>query len=131
MKRIEHIGIAVTDLASAEKIFEDILGTSPFKREDVPSESVRVSFFQTGESKVELLESTDANGPIAQHIEHRGPGLHHLAFAVDNLEAECERLQEMGYQIISGPKPGADGKQIAFLHPKGTAKVLVELCAES
>lgn len=131
MKRIEHIGIAVADLKSAEQVFEDILGTSPFKREDVPSESVRVSFFQTGESKVELLESTDPNGPIAQHIEQRGPGLHHLAFAVDDLELECSRLEALGYQIIAGPKDGADGKRIAFLHPRGTAKVLVELCAEA
>ena len=96
MKRIEHIGIAVRDLKSAERIFEDILGEPAFKRESVPSESVNVSFFQTGESKVELLASTSPDGPIAKYIEKRGEGLHHLAFAVDDLNSEIERLQEMG-----------------------------------
>lgn len=129
MKRIEHIGIAVRDLKSAERIFEDILGEPAFKRESVPTESVNVSFFQTGESKVELLESTSPDGPIAKHIEKRGEGLHHLAFAVDDLNSEIERLKEMGYRVVSGPKEGADQKMIAFLHPADSSKVLVELCA--
>jgi len=131
MKRIEHIGIAVANLEEAERIFEDILGEAPFKRERVESESVDVSFFQTGESKVELLATTDEAGPIGQHIARRGPGLHHLAFHVDDLEAELDRLQGLGYRVITGPKPGADGKVIAFLHPGSTAKVLVELCADA
>jgi methylmalonyl-CoA/ethylmalonyl-CoA epimerase len=130
MKRIEHIGIAVRDLEAAERIFEDILGEPAFKRESVPSESVNVSFFQTGESKVELLESTDAEGPIAKHIERRGEGLHHLAFAVDDLQDEIDHLKSLGYRVISGPKEGADQKMIAFLHPADSSKVLVELCAQ-
>ena len=130
MKRIEHIGIAVRDLEAAERIFEDILGEPAFKRESVPSESVNVSFFQTGESKVELLESTDADGPIAKHIERRGEGLHHLAFAVDDLQDEIDHLKTLGYRVISGPKEGADQKMIAFLHPADSSKVLVELCAQ-
>lgn len=130
MKRIEHIGIAVRDLEAAERIFEDILGEPAFKRESVPSESVNVSFFQTGESKVELLESTDADGPIAKHIERRGEGLHHLAFAVDDLQDEIDHLKSLGYRVISGPKEGADQKMIAFLHPADSSKVLVELCAQ-
>ena len=88
------------------------------------------SFFQTGDSKVELLESTTEEGPIARHIAKRGPGLHHVAFLVDNLEAEMARLEKEGYRVISGPKNGADNKRIAFLHPSDTAKVLVELCEE-
>ena len=130
MKRIEHIGIAVRDLESAERIFEDILGKPAFKRESVPSESVNVSFFQTGESKVELLQYTSADGPIAKHIEKRGEGLHHLAFAVDDLNDEIQRLKSLGYRLVSGPKEGADQKVIAFLHPADSSKVLVELCAE-
>ena len=130
MKRIEHIGIAVRDLEAAERIFEDILGEPAFKRESVPSESVNVSFFQTGESKVELLESTDAEGPIAKHIERRGEGLHHLAFAVDDLQDEIDHLKSLGSRVISGPKEGADQKMIAFLHPADSSKVLVELCAQ-
>ena len=131
MKRIEHIGIAVQDLAEAEKVFEDILGHPPFKRERVDSEAVEVSFFETGESKVELLATTEPEGPIGQHIQKRGPGLHHLAFHVDDLHEEIARLETMGYKIIGGPKSGADGKIIAFLHPSDTVKVLVELCDDA
>ena len=130
MKRIEHIGIAVKDLASAEKIFTDVLGIEPYKREEVSDENVITSFFQTSESKVELLQSTSDDGPIARHIVKRGEGLHHVAFHVDDLEAEISRLEGEGYRCISGPKDGADGKRIAFLHPSDTAKVLVELCAD-
>jgi methylmalonyl-CoA/ethylmalonyl-CoA epimerase len=130
MKRLEHLGIAVKDLAAAEKIFTDVLGEGPFKREEVLDEGVITSFFKTGESKLELLQSTTPDGPIARHIEKRGEGLHHVAFHVDDLEHEIKSLEAKGYRCISGPKPGADGKQIAFLHPSDTAKVLVELCAD-
>lgn len=130
MNRLEHLGIAVADLEAAEKIFADVLGTSPYKREEVEDEGVLTSFLRAGESKVELLASTTENGPIARHLDRRGPGLHHVAFFVEDLPAELERLQRLGYRVISGPKPGADNKIIAFLHPSDTAKVLVELCAE-
>ena len=130
MKRIEHLGIAVKDLEAAEKIFTDVLGTQPYKREEVEDENVITSFFQTGESKVELLQSTSDEGPIARHISKRGEGLHHVAFHVDDLEGEIERLEKEGYRCISGPKGGADGKRIAFLHPSDTSKVLVELCSD-
>lgn len=130
MNRLEHLGIAVADLEAAEKIFSDVLGASPYKREEVEDEGVLTSFLRAGESKVELLASTTEDGPIARHLDRRGPGLHHVAFFVEDLPAELERLQRLGYRVISGPKPGADNKTIAFLHPSDTAKVLVELCAE-
>ena len=124
------MGIAVKDLAAAEKIFTDVLGVEPYKREEVADENVITSFFQTGESKVELLQSTSSNGPIARHIDKRGEGLHHVAFHVNDIEDEISRLEQLGYRCISGPKGGADGKRIAFLHPSDTSKVLVELCAD-
>ncbi len=130
MNRLEHLGIAVADLEAAEKIFSDVLGSAPYKREEVEDEGVLTSFLRAGESKVELLVSTTEDGPIARHLDRRGPGLHHVAFFVDDLPAEIDRLQRLGYRVISGPKPGADNKTIAFLHPSDTAKVLVELCAE-
>ena len=130
MKRIEHIGIAVADLSAAERIFKDVLGEEAYKRERVDSEDVEVSFFQTGESKVELLASITPDGPIGQHIAKRGEGLHHLAFFVDDLRGEIERLQGLGYRVVSGPKDGADSKEIAFLHPGDTNRVLIELCAD-
>ena len=128
MKKIDHLGIAVADLEAAEKIFTDVLGTTPYKREEVASEGVVTSFFKTGESKIELLQSTSEDGPIARHISKRGEGLHHIAFQVDGLEGEIAELESKGYRCISAPKDGADGKRIAFLHPSDTAKVLVELC---
>jgi len=131
MNKIEHLGIAVADLDAAERIFTDLLGAPPYKRERVESESVITSFFRIGESKVELLQATSPESAIAVHIAKRGEGLHHVAFAVDDIYAEIERLQGLGYTMIhSTPKPGADGKLIAFLHPKGSNKVLVELCAD-
>lgn len=130
MKRIEHLGIAVADLEAAEKVFTDVLGIEPYKREEVKDEGVITSFFQTGESKVELLQSTTEDGPIARHIAKRGEGLHHVAFHVDDITGEIARLEAAGYRCISGPKGGADGKTIAFLHPSDTSKVLVELCAD-
>lgn len=130
MKRIDHIGIAVSNISEAEKVFTDVLGSAPTKRESVADESVIVSFFQSGESKVELLQSTNAEGPIARHIEKRGQGLHHVAFHVDDLDLELDRLKNLGYRVVSGPKRGADKKMIAFLHPSDSNKVLVELCAD-
>ena len=131
MKRLEHIGIAVSDLDEAERIFGDILGSAAYKREEVAGEAVLTSFFQAGESKVELLVPTSPDSAIAKHLEKRGPGLHHIAFHVEDLEVELGRLVDMGYRVVVGPKPGADGKRIAFLHPSDSAKVLVELCADT
>ena len=131
MKRLEHIGIAVADLDEAERIFGDILGSASYKKEEVTGESVLTSFFRAGESKVELLVPTSEDSAIAKHLTKRGPGLHHVAFHVDDLDSELNRLIEKGYRVVVGPKPGADGKRIAFLHPGDSAKVLVELCAET
>lgn len=131
MKKLEHIGIAVADLDEAEQIFGDVLGSPAYKREDVAGEAVLTAFFAAGDSKVELLVPTSPDSAIAKHLEKRGPGLHHLAFHVDDLEMELARLQDKGYRVVVGPKPGADGKRIAFLHPSDTAKVLVELCADA
>jgi methylmalonyl-CoA/ethylmalonyl-CoA epimerase len=128
MKKLEHIGIAVHNLEEAERIFGDLLGEPSYKREDVASESVLTSFFKAGDTKIELLVPTSPESAIARHLEKRGAGLHHLAFAVDDLDAEIERLTAKGYRVVTGPKAGADGKRIAFLHPSDTAKVLVELC---
>lgn len=128
MKKLEHIGIAVHDLDEAERIFGDLLGEPSYKREDVASESVLTSFFKAGDTKIELLIPTSPESAIARHLEKRGAGLHHLAFAVDDLDAEIERLTAKGYRVVTSPKAGADGKRIAFLHPSDTAKVLVELC---
>lgn len=131
MKKLEHIGIAVENLEEAERIFGEVLGRPPYKREEVLGESVLTSFFEAGESKVELLVPTSPESAIARHLERRGPGLHHIAFHVDDLEAELERLKALGYRVVTGPKSGADGKRIAFLHPGETGKVLVELCADA
>ena len=119
-------------MAEAERIFTDVLGVPPYKREEVADEGVITSFFQTGDSKVELLESTTPDGPIARHIDKRGPGLHHVAFLVDDLEGEIARLEGVKATASSrDPRAERDGKRIAFLHPSDTAKVLVELCAEA
>lgn len=131
MKKLEHIGIAVEDLETAERIFGDVLGSPSYKREEVLGEAVLTSFFKAGESKVELLVPTSPDSAIARHLEKRGPGLHHIAFLVDDLESELERLRGLGYRVVVEPKEGADGKRIAFLHPGDTGKVLVELCADA
>ena len=131
MKKLEHIGIAVEDLETAERIFGDVLGSPSYKREEVMGESVLTSFFKAGESKVELLVPTSPDSAIARHLEKRGPGLHHIAFLVDDLESELDRLRGLGYRVVVEPKEGADGKRIAFLHPGDTGKVLVELCADA
>ena len=130
MKKLEHVGIAVANLDEAERIFGDLLGSPAYKREEVAGEAVLTAFFAAGDSKVELLVPTSPESAIAKHLEKRGPGLHHLAFHVDDLESELSRLKDQGYRVVVGPKPGADGKRIAFLHPGDTAKVLVELCED-
>ena len=127
MNRIDHLGIAVRDLDAAERIYTDLLGAPPYKREEVADEGVLTSFFRVGESKIELLAATHDDSPIARHVASRGEGLHHVAFHVDDLDAELARLEGLGYRRISGPKPGADGMRIAFLHPSDTSKVLVEV----
>lgn len=131
MNKIEHIGIAVKNLKDSNSIFEDILGSSSYKTERVESEGVATSFFQVGPNKIELLEATNKDSPIAKFIEKKGEGIHHIAFAVDNIEAEIKRLQEKGYRLINEvPKKGADNKRIAFLHPKSSNGVLIELCQD-
>ncbi|MFN8166191.1 MAG: methylmalonyl-CoA epimerase [Bacteroidia bacterium] len=127
--RVEHIGIAVKDRAAAGKLFELLLNRPSYKTEEVEREGVVTEFFQTGESKIELLEATNPSSPIAKFIEKKGEGIHHIAFEVDNIEAEMKRLKEAGFELLSDvPKSGADDKKIVFLHPKSTGGVLVELC---
>lgn len=131
MQKIEHIGIAVKSLAAAVPVYEKLLNTPCYKTESVESEKVSTAFFQQGPNKIELLESTDPEGVIAKFIEKKGEGLHHVAFAVDDIEAEMERLKQEGFVLLNEkPKPGADNKLVCFLHPKHTAGVLVELCME-
>lgn len=131
MKRIEHLGIAVDQLEKAIPLYEALLNTTCYKQEEVVSEGVKTAFFQVGESKIELLEATNPASPIAKFLEKNGPGFHHVAFEVDDIEQELERLQKAGFQLIHvQPKDGADNKRIAFLHPKSTAGLLVELCQE-
>lgn len=131
MNKIEHIGIAVKDLEISNTIFEDILGSPPYKTEIVESEGVSTSFFKVGPNKIELLEATREDSPISKFIEKRGEGIHHIAFSVDNVEEEIKRLVKKGYRLINDiPKKGADKKRIAFLHPKSSNGVLIELCQD-
>lgn len=131
MKKIEHLGIAVKSLEQSIPLYEKLLNTSCYKTESVESERVNTAFFQTGESKIELLESVDPEGVIAKFIEKKGEGLHHVAFEVEDIEAEMKRLQQEGFELLhEEPKRGADNKLICFLHPKSTQGVLVELCQE-
>ena len=131
MKRIEHLGIAVNDLATAIPLYEALLNTKCYKQEEVVSEGVKTAFFQVGESKIELLEASNPASPIAKFLQKNGPGFHHVAFEVDDIEAELERLQKAGFVLIHEvPKDGADNKRIAFLHPKSSGGLLVELCQE-
>lgn len=131
MLKIEHLGIAVSSIAQSNSLFEKLLGAAAYKTEEVVSEGVLTSFFQIGESKIELLEATRADSPIAKFIEKKGEGIHHIAFAVDDIRAEMRRLQAEGFQLLNEePKPGADNKLVCFLHPKGTNGVLIELCQE-
>jgi len=129
--KLEHIGIAVKELTTSIPLFEQLLNTPCYKTEEVPTEGVSTAFFQTGDSKIELLEATKETSPIAKFIGKKGEGIHHIAFEVDNIEAEMKRLQALGFELLSDtPKPGADNKRVCFLHPKTTNGVLVELCQE-
>ncbi len=131
IEKIEHIGIAVKNLDEANKIYEQLLGSPPYKMETVVSEGVKTSFFKSGESKVELLEATKDESAIAKFIAKKGEGIHHIAFAVKDIHKEIKRLKEDGYAIINeSPKKGADNKLICFVHPKNTKGVLIELCQE-
>jgi methylmalonyl-CoA/ethylmalonyl-CoA epimerase len=131
MNKIEHIGIAVSSLAQAIPVYEQLLDTLCYKTETVPSEAVNTAFFKVGDSKIELLESAGPSGVIAKFIEKRGEGVHHVAFDVKDIEAEMERLKGLGFRLLSEkPKKGADNKWVAFLHPKETNGVLVELCMD-
>jgi methylmalonyl-CoA/ethylmalonyl-CoA epimerase len=131
MKKIEHIGVAVKNLDDSNKLFSKLLGASPYKIEEVESEHVKTSFFEVGENKIELLEATNENSAIAKFIDKKGEGIHHIAFDVDDIEAEITRLKKEGFTVINDiPKHGADNKLVAFLHPKSTNGVLIELCQE-
>jgi methylmalonyl-CoA/ethylmalonyl-CoA epimerase len=131
LKKVEHIGIAVKDLKASNLLFEALLGVPHYKTEAVVSEGVTTSFFDLGTHKIELLEATQPNSPIAKFIAKKGEGVHHIAFEVENLEVELARLKAEGFELIhETPKEGADNKRIAFLHPKTTNGVLIELCQE-
>lgn len=129
MKHLDHIGIAVKDLQSSVKLFERIMNTNCYKTETVGSEQVNTAFLQSGETKIELLQSTNEDGVIARFIEKKGEGVHHIAFEVDDIYVEMKRLQSEGFVLLNeAPKAGADNKLVCFLHPKGTNGVLIELC---
>jgi len=131
MKNIEHIGIAVRDLESSVELFSKLLNIPPYKSEKVESEGVETTFFKTGETKVELLSATNEDSPIAKFLEKKGEGIHHIAFEVADLDAEIKRLEKEGFKLINqASKDGADNKKIAFLHPKSTNGVLIEICQE-
>jgi methylmalonyl-CoA/ethylmalonyl-CoA epimerase len=132
MNKIEHIGIAVKDLAASNLLFEKLLGTGHYKVEEVASEGVKTSFFKVGPNKIELLEASSADSPIAKFIEKKGEGIHHIAFEVTDIVAEIARLKGEGFQVLNEtPKRGADNKLVAFLHPRSSNGVLVELCQEA
>lgn len=129
MQKVEHIGIAVKELAMAIPLFEKLLNTSCYKTEIVEGEKVKTAFFQQGETKIELLESITEDGVIAKFIERKGEGMHHIAFEVEHIEQEMKRLSDEGFQLLNAmPKLGADNKLVCFLHPKNTNGVLIELC---
>jgi methylmalonyl-CoA/ethylmalonyl-CoA epimerase len=131
INKIEHIGLAVKDLYASSDLFAKLLGVAHYKTEKVESEGVSTSFFKCGESKIELLEATRSDSPIAKFIAKRGEGVHHIAFAVDDIYAEMERLEKEGFILLNTePKKGADNKLVCFLHPKATNGVLIELCQE-
>ena len=131
INKIEHIGIAVTDLKKSENLFEKLLGKKPYKKEEVASEGVVTSFFKIGNQKIELLKGNNSGSPIQKFIEKRKEGVHHIALHVDSIQKEVERLENLGFEFISTtPKKGADNKMIVFLNPKTTNGVLVELCED-
>lgn len=132
LNKIEHLGIAVANIEESSKVYETLLGTACYKIEEVVSEGVKTAFFQVGESKIELLEATHDESPIAKFIAKKGQGIHHIAFDVTDIYSEIERLKAEGFVLINEtPKKGADNKIIAFLHPKSTDGILVELCQEN
>ncbi|MBP6089670.1 MAG: methylmalonyl-CoA epimerase [Crocinitomicaceae bacterium] len=131
LKKIEHLGIAVKSIDASLKTFETLLGTTCYKVEAVESEGVKTAFLEIGESKIELLEATDPSSPIAKYLEKRGQGIHHIAFDVTDIYQEIDRLTKADFELIHlTPKDGADNKLIAFLHPKSTEGILIELCQE-
>ena len=132
MNKIEHLGIAVKDLEASNEVFAKLLGAEHYKVEEVASEGVKTSFFKIGDSKIELLEATKPDSPIAKFIEKRGEGIHHIAFDVTDIKSEIARLKKEGFVVLNEePKQGADNKLVAFLHPKTTNGVLIELCQEN
>ena len=129
--KLEHIGIAIKQLNVSIPLFEQLLNTPCYKTESVESEGVNTAFFQTGDSKIELLEATKENSPVSRFIDKKGEGIHHIAFEVENIEAEMKRLSALGFELLNAtPKNGADNKLVCFLHPKTTNGVLIELCQE-
>ena len=131
MLKIEHLGIAVKDLDISVPLFEQLLNTPCYKTEEVASEGVKTAFFKTGDSKIELVASSNDTSSIAKYISKKGEGIHHIAFEVENIEAEMKRLTALGFELIhEKPFKGADNKMVCFLHPKSTNSVLVELCME-
>ncbi|CCH51370.1 methylmalonyl-CoA epimerase [Fibrisoma limi BUZ 3] len=131
LTNVEHIGIAVRDLAASNELFTKLLNVGPYKSEAVESEGVTTSFFKVSQTKIELLEATNPDSPIAKFLDKKGEGIHHIAFEVDDIRAEMERLKGEGFTVLNEiPKRGADNKLVCFLHPKGTNGVLVELCQE-
>lgn len=131
VKNVEHIGIAIKNLEEANELYTQLLGVKPYKEERVESEGVSTSFFQTGETKIELLEGTNESSAITKFIAKKGEGIHHIAFEVDDIHAEMERLKAAGFQLLNEqPKDGADNKLVCFIHPKTAGGVLVELCQE-
>lgn len=131
LDKIEHLGIAVKSLEISDSLFAKLIGREAYKMEEVEREGVKTSFYQIGESKIELLESTREDSPISKFIEKKGEGVHHIAFGVDDIYAEIERFKKEGFEFISEePKDGADNKIVVFLHPKSTNGVLIELCQE-
>lgn len=131
MLKIEHIGIAVKKLSAAVPLFEKLLNSQCYKTEQIESEKVNTAFFKKGETKIELLESTDLQGVVAKFIDKKGEGMHHIAFEVEDIAAEMARLKAEGFILLNDtPKPGADNKMVCFLHPKETNGVLIELCME-
>ncbi|MEQ9377138.1 MAG: methylmalonyl-CoA epimerase [Imperialibacter sp.] len=131
MTNVEHIGIAVKSLSEGNAVYEKLLGVAPYKSEEVASEGVMTSFFKVGSTKIELLEGTNDLSPISKFIEKRGEGIHHVAFEVNDIKTEMERLRKEGFVLLNEePKKGADNKLVCFVHPKGTNGVLVELCQE-
>ncbi len=131
MKKVEHIGIAVSDLSNANQLFEQLFNQKVYKTERVEEEGVSTSFFKVGQTKIELLEATNPDSPIAKFIQKRGEGIHHIAFEVEDIEQEMNRLKDVGFELIHHePKNGADNKRICFLHPKSTNGILIELCQE-